>query len=285
MADKSKGPVVLLIILLIVAVVAAVLGFIGLQKEKENNAILSEKIEQLEVKRRSAEKQIADLKVQLDSLKTEIALQQAKVQELGNQLTVVNNELMLEKEAKDSAVAELSRAKADIEALSDAKSNLEAELKAGKADLDNLKNQLNAIETAKQGLEEKLKDSSAKPKDAQEEAKSKDVQLDKIVVAQPSGSEGAGSPTQQSQEVAGQSQAQPALEGKVLVVNKEYDFIVINLGNKDNIATGDTFEISRKDKNIGEVRVEEVRDTMSVATPVTKDMIKQIKEDDRALRK
>ena len=57
----------------------------------------------------------------------------------------------------------------------------------------------------------------------------------------------------------------------------------MNLGQKENVGIGQTIELFRKDKKLGQAKVEEVRDTISVDTPVTKDMIKQIKEDDRAV--
>ena len=286
MGDKAKGPVMLLVILLIAAIAAAVLGFMGLQKEKEKNVILTEEKERLEVQKRSAEKQITDLKGQIDDLRQDIAQKQAKIKDYDNQLTLVNNELTLEKEAKESALAELSGVKSIIADLTSAKSNLEGELKVSKEALDDLRSHLIAIETAKQSLEQKLKEADAKPK-----VKDKDVQqLDKIVITPAAGNAPAIStgvnPALPAKDVSQISSSEPPgapLEGKVLVVNKEYDFIVVNLGQKDNISIGQTLELFRKDKKLGQARVEEVRDTMSVATPVTKDMIKQVKEDDRAV--
>ena len=293
MGDKAKGPVMLLVILLIAAIAAAVLGFISLQKEKEKNVILTEEKERLEVQKRSAEKQITDLKGQIDDLKQDITQKQAKIKDFDNQLTLANNELTLEKEAKESALAELSGVKSTIGGLTSAKSALEAELKASKEALDDLRNQLTTIETAKQSLEQKLKESEVNPK-----VKDKDVQqLDKIVVTPAAGNAPAVpagdispampvAPAPSTADVPQVSSSEPAvapLEGKVLVVNKEYDFIVVNLGQKENVGIGQTIELFRKDKKLGQAKVEEVRDTMSVATPVTKDMIKQVKEDDRAV--
>ena len=290
MADKAKGPVVLLIILLLIAVAAAVIGFIGLQKEKETNTLLSEKVEQLEVKKRQVEKQAADLKEQVDTLRQEIIQQQTKVNDLTASLGAANNALTLEKEAKENALTEMAKIKAEADSLTAAKSNLEAQLKTNIEALGSLKNQLNVIETTRQRLEQKLKnkdkDSETNAaKDTLQETKPKDVQLDKIVISSALATEQSQQPKQQAEVAAQAAAPQGPLEGRVLVVNKEYGFIVINLGQKDNIAIADTFEVLRKEKKIGEVKVEEVRDTMSVATPVTKDMIKQVKEDDRILRK
>ena len=158
-------------------------------------------------------------------------------------------------------MSEVSRITAASESVRKDKSALETQLKAAQEELNNIRGQLAAIETV------------SKPAPKVEEAKPQEVQLEKIIVA-----------PKPQEEAPVVSSAVP-LEGKVLVVNREYDFIVINLGQKDGVNLGDVFEVMRKDKSLGQAKVEEVRDTMSVATPGTKDMIKQIKEDDRVVRR
>ena len=285
MADKAKGPVILLIFLLLVTVAAAFLGFMGLQKEKQRNVVLQEKVEQLEVKKRSAEKQVADLRQQLDDLKQQLAQQQAKIQDFDNQIKWLNDELSVEKKTKEEALLEAEKLKEGIASLESAKSNLEAELKTGQEALGSLQDKLAVLEKSREGLKNK-------PGDL--EVKSQDVQLEKIVIAsssdniqRPEGHGLASSSQSQNPNTPVTAQAalpQAPLEGKVLVVNREYDFVVVNLGQKDNVNIADTLDIFRKDKKIGELRIEEVRDTMSVATPVVQGIIKQIKEDDKVVR-
>jgi len=281
MGDRSKGPVILLVILLVIAAAAAFLGFIALQKEKEINATLTEENKELEVKKRSVEKQAADLKKQIEVLNQEIGQQKAKLQDYENKISEINNELTSEKEAKESALSEVASIKEASESAGKDKAALEIQLRSAQEELNGIRDQLISLEGIKQELEQKL---GQKPKEPEvkvpaksapkaEEAKPGEVQLEKIVVAP--------NPQEEAPVV---SPAVP-LEGKVLVVNREYDFIVINLGQKDGVNLGDTFEVLRKDKSLGQAKVEEVRDTMSVATPGTKDMIKQIKEDDRVVRR
>ena len=295
MGDRSKGPVILLVILLIVAAAAAFLGFIALQKEKEINATLTEENKELEVKKRSAEKQAADLKKQIEGLNQEIGQQKAKLQDYENKISEINNELVSEREAKESALSEVASIREASESARKDKAALETQLRSAQEELNSIRNQLTSLEGIKQELEQRL---SSKPKEAEvkvpaksapkpegdgaasnsrshkvEEVKPGEVQLEKIVVAP------------NPQEEAPVVSSTVPLEGKVLVVNREYDFIVINLGQKDGVNLGDTFEVLRKDKSLGQAKVEEVRDTMSVATPGTKDMIKQIKEDDRVVRR
>lgn len=270
MAGQRRGSaaVIILILLLIVAVGAAVLGFIGLQKEKQHSSELAEEIAQLEVKKRSAEQEARNLKDQIGDLKRQIDQQQAKIQDFDAKIASVNEELSAERKAKEDALSEIERFKEELSTLRTAKSNLESELHTGNEALANLKDKLAALESAKG--------------ETAQEAQAPDVQLDKIVIASGESSQ----VTAPSQAAAKGDTAKTApLEGKVLVVNKEYDFIVISLGKKDNVAVGDAIEILRKDKKIAEAKIEEVRDTMSVAMPLTQGMIKNIKEEDRAFVK
>ena len=79
-------------------------------------------------------------------------------------------------------------------------------------------------------------------------------------------------------------QANEALSGKVIVVNKEYNFVVIDLGRKSGINTGDIFTVLRDNKKLGEVKVEKVHEAMSAANMVSANMKDNVKEGDQVQR-
>lgn len=270
MGNKTKGPVMLLFFLLLVAIAAAVLGFIGLQKEKQINAALTQEKEEIEIKKKAAEKEVSNLKQQVGEQRQEIVQQQAKVQELNSRIASLDNELSAEKKAREDTFLEAEKLREEVITLKNARSKLEADLKASNETVDSLKSKLDLFESSQQ---------KKKVEQTAQEAKPQDMQLEKIVIA--SRADVAQAPSAKPQVTAPQA----LLEGKVLVVNKEYDFVVVNIGQKDNLVIGDTLEIFRKEKKLGELKVEEVRDTMSVAIPVEPNLIKQLKEDDRVVRK
>ena len=72
------------------------------------------------------------------------------------------------------------------------------------------------------------------------------------------------------------SQFKP-LEGKISVVNNEYNFVVINLGSKDGVKLNDEFSVLRSGKVIGNLKIEKVHELMSAAgfAPELKDNIKE----------
>ncbi|PIQ86756.1 MAG: hypothetical protein COV73_04210, partial [Candidatus Omnitrophica bacterium CG11_big_fil_rev_8_21_14_0_20_43_6] len=73
-------------------------------------------------------------------------------------------------------------------------------------------------------------------------------------------------------------------EGKVLIVNKEFNFVVINLGSKDKVGVGDEFLISRSGKPIGDIKVEKVHEFMSAAG-FSEELKNAIKENDKVTQK
>ena len=69
-----------------------------------------------------------------------------------------------------------------------------------------------------------------------------------------------------------------ANEGKVLVVNKDYNFAVLSLGSKDGVTVGSVFSVYHNNKFAGEVKVEKVHESMAAAgflSPGSKDKISE----------
>lgn len=60
------------------------------------------------------------------------------------------------------------------------------------------------------------------------------------------------------------------LNGKILAVNKEFDFVIMNLGEEDEVKTGMVFTVYRGNKFIGKIAVEEIYPEMSSCAVKTK---------------
>lgn len=72
----------------------------------------------------------------------------------------------------------------------------------------------------------------------------------------------------------------PAVTGKVLVVNKEYAFVVVNLGKGSNVNIGDILSVYRDDDFIGRVEIEKVEEKISAATILPDWETVEFEEDD-----
>ncbi len=69
-------------------------------------------------------------------------------------------------------------------------------------------------------------------------------------------------------------------DGQVVVINREYDFIVMNLGKNDGLSIGQEFKIVRDNEVIGRVRVEKVYDELSAAALLPNSQKNSIREGD-----
>ena len=87
---------------------------------------------------------------------------------------------------------------------------------------------------------------------------SKPVELEKIVIKQVS----------------------DTLVGKVIKVDKKYAFVVLDLGNRDNLKVVDILSVYRSNKFIGKVRVERLEDDRSAAVILPEWQNAQFREGD-----
>jgi len=158
------------------------------------------------------------------------------------------------------------------------KERIEKELDSGKEKICLLEKQLEdksrqmqlamdriAIETAAKTMLNKKLTLAMKEKDILEEKlnrfnfASKPVELEKIVIKQVS----------------------DTLVGKVIKVDKKYAFVVLDLGNRDNLKVVDILSVYRSNKFIGKVRVERLEDDRSAASILPEWQNVQFREGDR----
>lgn len=254
MNRKGKVVTILLILLAAASIFVAGIIYFTLEKEKGQSASLLKKISMLESEKANFEKTLEQYKSELTAAGTKLEQSEKKIKELTLSLDV-------EKNKSEQAAISLNK---ELEDAKTAKADLEKKISQNQDEINSLKAQLEEIKKEKDALDKKIKEASLKT----------DVQLGKIVVGA-DGADGKGD----ASGVAGTA-AKPS-EGKVLVVNKEYAFVVVNLGLRDGISVGDTLSIYQKDKYIGDVVVERVDEAMSSANFTDSSLKDIIKESDR----
>jgi hypothetical protein len=116
------------------------------------------------------------------------------------------------------------------------------------------------------------------------ELEAKKVELGNIVVS-PEPKTTKSKATQPKAEKKELSAPAQGAQGKVLVVNKDYNFAVINLGSKDNVNLDDVFSIYHNDKYVGDIKVEKVHDSMSAAGFLSPDIKDKVNEGDKVVQK
>jgi hypothetical protein len=80
---------------------------------------------------------------------------------------------------------------------------------------------------------------------------------------------------------AGEKASLLKLSGNILVINRDYNFAVINLGSKNSIGVGDVFSVYHNDKYIGDVKVEKVHESMSAVGFLSSELKDKISEGDK----
>ena len=252
----------LLSVLVALAVlVAGVAGFLGMQER--------EKREAKEHELQQAVLENEDLQGRLKGLQDAKARIEGEAVRIRQELASAKEEAVKAKEAQttlsksvEDREREIDRLKKDLaQARNDAK-EISSKLTQLQGDRDTIEQQLAEAQKAKGELESKVTElSETRPT----------VELEKVMV-QDDGSRGRRS-------AASGAPAAP-LDGQVVVVNREYDFIVMNLGKNHGLSAGQEFQVIRDDKVLGKVKVEKVYDELSAAAILPESQKDNIKEGD-----
>ena len=261
-----KGGILKIVIIGLAVVSLVVIG--GLSYLFQNERIKSGKL-QLQIDELTARERIIEDK--LEASKKNVAELMIKLQENKDRIATITEELDKEKSGRQEAQKELEQIKTDMEQQKVSRQDLEGKLTQIQEDGRKLKEQLKIMEQQKEELKVKIKNL---------ETSASGVELGKVVV----NSETAAlkdvhlpvpEPVKQKEMKA--ASQDNSLEGKVTVVNKEYNFVVINLGQKDGVKKGDLFSVYREGKVIGDIKVEKVHESMSAAgfAVELKDIIKE----------
>lgn len=258
MADsKPKLPIAILIILVVLSLSWAGATFYLFQKERAKNLALQEDLEETRTKQQASEAKLQESKKLVSQLESKLGQAQS-------QIDALTADLEQEKNAKDKALTLIEQLRIDLDQREGLRSDLEKKFAQAQKDLGDLQGRIKELESKKAELETKIKVL---------ETQSQGVELGKIVVSPEKPKETSSTTFEAS------------LEGKVLVVNKDYNFAVINLGSKDGIDIGSVFSVYHNNKYLGDIKVEKIYDSMSAAGFVSSDLKDKINEGDTVLRK
>ncbi|MFC1631593.1 hypothetical protein ACFL1I_04255 [Candidatus Omnitrophota bacterium] len=191
-------------------------------------------------------------------LQVKLGQVQEESEQLKDQARELAKQVEQEKQAQAESLQQLSKQQQRIKAL-------EGNLQDEKQKNLSLANTVVQLEEAQSSLNEQLQAaqaelSSARKSSGRLKSKSKaqkGVELKKIVV-KPKARQ---------------------LNGRVLVVNREFEFLVIDLGRKNGLKIGDEFKVFQGVEEIGKVKVEKVYEAMSTAGILSGSQLFRISED------
>lgn len=233
MFRDSKIFAVLQLIILILFIVASAVLFIMLNKEKFEKATLQNELAEVLKEKKKLSQDIEELKLIKSDLEIKLSGLEAQAKVLSENYAEekAQNDVVRSKLAETEK--ELSGIRSKIETVASEKEKLQEMLVSEKVKYGELKERVDKLVSLKDMLEDKVRDIMNR----------QGIELERIVV-----------------------KAEGELEGRVLVVNREYNFIVVDIGSKDDIELGSTLTVFRAGRYVGEAQVEKVYDTMSAAT-------------------
>ncbi|MFC1646502.1 hypothetical protein ACFL2Y_04935 [Candidatus Omnitrophota bacterium] len=286
MNNEAKTSVIFVILLLLLSLGATSFYYISYEKEKEKSNELAQRLNLAqEEKEKIGQKlrRINDEKISLES----------KIKENQNLIAKLNDKLTQEIEGKELLKQEQEGLRNKIIEISQERKNVQEALDEKLKEIVMLQNKLDDVVSQRVELEDKIAGSppmvetlslEESPTIEEDEPESGDVvDLEKIVVASISAEVIEEEVEEEVVEVE-EEPKRPTVSGEVLLINKEYSFIVINVGAVNGVEEGDAFEISHIGIPLGQVRIEKVHERMSAANLLPGLNIRQVKEGDTANR-
>ena len=82
-------------------------------------------------------------------------------------------------------------------------------------------------------------------------------------------------------EIAAMPKEKLSHEGSVVLINHEYNFLIIDLGSNDGVATGDAFDVLQGGISIGRIKIEKLHESLSAASFLEGFKVDLVKEEDR----
>lgn len=245
MSKTFKIVLVLLIVASVVFAAIAVIGFMGKEREYMKRLIVEDKLAVTLKEKRSLEKELEAAKSIKDQAEVKILKTEEKFKELSSQFDEVKQKSEYGSQELEAKKAELVKIKVDLDNEKKEKLNISKKLESLQVDYDKAKKEATRLASEKMDLEKRMLELREK----------QSVNLDKIVVNSDEGD--AGNEAQAPKE---------AMQGKVLVVNREYSFIVTDIGQDKDVQKGMKFDVMDGSKFLGQAEIDKVYDSMSSAT-------------------
>ncbi len=214
------------------------------------------------------------------SKKAQEKLSRAEKEKEGLQANV--NQLMLKAQALDQEIAgyknTINASKRQLSSINNSSVLIGSEMTLANSNVNNLKNRITYITTDALKVSGKL-ELLTKTRDALQERL---AQYTREEYAMPIMHEARNDIPEPAirKSVASLAEEPVGSFGEVLTVNREYAFLVISLGERDGITEGMVFNIQRDNQNLGQIRVETVRENISAAALIDKNILSEIRAGD-----
>ncbi|MBI5415386.1 MAG: hypothetical protein HZA29_01075 [Candidatus Omnitrophica bacterium] len=302
-SSSGKVFVIFLIIFVVLSLSLAGLAMFFLHQEKERR-------EQTEVALQKSVANAAQLETKLQEAIKQGFLLQEKNKEADEKINGLLDDLELQKGISDQVkqenqslqdqLAEATKAREELQAkitgneeAAQKLPELQAQLQTAQDTLQELQQKVQSSEQRNRELEEALAkfQQQPQPSAAPGEEKPADVTVP-VPAPEEQKTEAPAQPPQPQQQVEPPPQEEIQLgkivvtpakvpEGRILTVDGENEFVIVNLGANHGIKEGQVLSVSRGDAHLGDIKVTRVQPEMCAADPVSPLSSRQVRKDDQ----
>ena len=258
---------IIILIFVILALCASAWSFLLKKVTVDERLLAEDSLFNETIIKKKAEEKLSRIEKEKEGL-------QNNVDKVARKAEVVEKELAGYKDEIDSFKSQLSGIDNDNVVT-------KGKIREDNTNIDSLKNRIGYITKDTLNVSRKLT-LLAKTRDALKERLSEYTRERSIRPVKPEASDNIPEPIIQK-PAASLAQAPAASSGEVLTINREFAFLVISLGKRDGITEGMLFNIQRNNKNLGQIKVETVRENISAAALINKDMLLDIRAGDVVL--
>ena len=261
MTRARQGGAVVPLLGALTALAIVVAGVAITLQMQERNQRLAKERELVLVKAEidDLQQRLTDAKSAKQQLEETLTRSKAQLDEVSAQVTQERQEKEGLAKAVDQRQQEIDRLAKDLDQAKTERAGLTDQLTKSKSELKVLQKRLAQAEKVKADLEARsneLASSSTQPT----------VNLDTVVVNNTGAdAEGAAAPTGTGASPSASSGVSSPTQGQVVVVYRDYDFVVVNLGKNHGLEIGQEFQIMRGSEILGHVKFEKVYDELAAA--------------------
>lgn len=249
MNRMGKSNILMLGMLTVMFAGTTAVGFYLEEQERHGRLRLEQQVSQLTKIKQQLEQDLDGVRREKTRLEEDVAA----AQEEARRLTATVHEIS---QARDTLQGDISKRDETMEQLNKELEQIRTEREQLNTQLISVQDQTKKLEYQLAQLRKERKELAAKLT----EVKGTTVELEKVVV-KPQEPMNLPPPPVSSSPVDSTT-----VTGRVLVVNREYDFLVINVGKANGVAIGDEFEIWRDSQSVGRVKVEKLYEALSAAS-------------------
>jgi len=303
MNSSGKVLVIFLVITALLLISLTAISLFFFQKETERRKLAEVTLEEFQGEKTKIDEELKELKKKNFLLQEKNKEAEARVNDLSDELELesgLREEMKLETvtlEEKLKGLEEQKEASArEIEEEEELHKKLTKDLLVSKQKIKELEAQLKAEQERSQKLgqlyEQKQQEEAAKAEAIEKSRLEEVTQKNNSEEVSPEESENRGIELEEIVIVPNQlTQLEPiveeavsalatALNGRILSVDIETEFVIVSLGEKDGIVVGNVLSVYRNDNYVGDIKVTRLQSEMSAADLVLPLSIVNVRKND-----